>query len=85
MILFTNDNAKTLAYARTLKDDIAIVALNRSERLQTVEVALSVAIKKGMPTVFANALNQKQVAVSQSKLRIQLAPLSAAVLLPVKG
>jgi glycosidase len=82
-ILLANDKAKTIAYARILDGNIAIVALNRSSQPQTLEIRLpdSANTKKAKTKVFIDALNQKRALSVNGKLKIQLAPLSAAVLL----
>lgn len=77
-ILLTDDAAKTLAYSRTLNGETAVVAVNRSDAAQTLEIPLSQTGK------FADALGGKSYAVVQGKLKVQLAPLSSAILLRAK-
>ena len=78
-ILLANDKLKTLAYARTLDGETAIVALNRSASSQTLEMVLPPAVKQAK--AFVDALNQKRVNATNGKLKVQLTPLGAAVLL----
>lgn len=77
-ILLVNDAAKTFAFSRTLNDKVAVVAVNRSESAQNLEIPLSQTGK------FIDALDGKSYAVVQGKLKVQLTPLSSAILLPEK-
>ncbi len=82
-ILRADDKTQTIVYARTLESDAAIVALNRSNAPQTVEIVLpaSAAFKTARKNGFIEALSQK-IIKSEDKVTLQLAPLSAAILLP---
>jgi glycosidase len=82
-ILLASDKAKTIAYARILDGNIAIVALNRSSQPQTLEIPLPRTSKKGSNKGFVDALNQKRAIPMNGKLKIQLPPMNAAILLPV--
>ena len=75
-ILMANDGAKTLAYSRTLNGKMAVIAVNRSESAQSLEIPLSQTAK------FADALNGKTYAVANGSLKVELPPLSSAILLP---
>lgn len=77
-ILLADDKTQTIVYARTLKNEAAIVVLNRSNAPQTVEFALprNAAFAHG----FVEALGPKPIK-SDGKMRLQLAPLSSAILL----
>ncbi len=86
-ILLADDAAKTLAYSRTLGDDLAIVAINRSNQAQTVTIALpqSAALTKTRPRGLTDALSGKVIPIGNAAtLKIELAPLSSAILLPLK-
>lgn len=86
-VLFTNDQAKTMAYARVFHNEIAIVALNRSHKAQTLAIplpqaALLAARKKG----FIDELSGRRLALPvNGVLRLSLPPLRAAVLVPRPG
>ncbi len=78
-ILLADDAKKSLAYSRTLGNDVALVALNRSESPQTLEIAAP------RQTHWVDALGGKKfLASANGKLRMQLAPLSSAILLQAK-
>lgn len=85
-ILLADDKAKTLAYARTLDNDIAIVALNRSDSPQTLTIPLP---QNSMPQAVRKAglrdalSGQRLVLSTAHSLSITLPPLRAAILLPV--
>jgi len=84
-ILLSDDAAKTVAYARTLDNDIALVALNRSDSAQTLDIPLpqNSAMTKARARGFVDALSGKPWKVgSNARLTIQLAPKSSVVLLP---
>lgn len=66
------------AYARILKDDQAIVAINRSDKAQKVTIALPVEITAKR---FRDVLNAKDVSAQNQKLTISLQPMSAAILI----
>ncbi|MBW3636058.1 MAG: alpha-glucosidase C-terminal domain-containing protein [Armatimonadetes bacterium] len=75
-ILLADDAKKTFAYSRTLGQEMAVVAINRSDAPQTVEIAMPRSQR------FVDALSGKAFQVgSDAKLRVQLAPLSPAILL----
>ena len=74
-ILTANDAAKTLAFSRSLNGAVAIIAVNRSQAAQTLEIPIS---QNGR---FSDALNGQNYAVANGELKIELAPLSSAILL----
>jgi len=81
-ILLADDAAKTLAFSRTYKEDIAIVALNRSNQTQTLSIPFSSSAKS-----WRDALGGRAVSVSPNgagALQIELPPLSSAILRPVE-
>jgi glycosidase len=81
-ILMTDDRAQTLAYSRTLGNEIAIVALNRSDKPQTLTVplprtgAMQAARKSGLVDGISGRNVPLEVANS---VRVTLAPQRAAV------
>ena len=78
-ILLTDDAAQTLAYSRTLGQEVAIVALNRSAKPQTLNIPLP----PHTPTHWTDALTDKPLdANSPTSMQVQLAPLSSAILIP---
>lgn len=84
-ILLADDGAKTLAYSRTFGDDVAIVALNRSDKPQTLSIPLpqNAAMAKARLRGFSDALSGQAIPASNSAaLTVKLAPLSSAILLP---
>jgi glycosidase len=86
-ILLSDDATKTIAYSRTLDDEVAIVALNRSDKIQTVTIPLpqNAALLKARRDGFSDALSGKSFPVGNATiLTLQLAPLSSAILLPTE-
>lgn len=79
-ILKTDDNAQTLAYARTLNNETAIIALNRSDRMQTIEITLPKNLVK--PTNLVDGLSGQRMKIENVTVKVTLAPLKAAILLP---
>ena len=77
-ILLADDAHKSLVYSRALDGKIAVIALNRSEAAQSLEVPLAGATK------FVDALSGKTYASANGRLKIVLAPLSSAILLPAR-
>lgn len=77
-VLATDDAANTLAFARVLDNDAAIVALNRSAQACTVEVPLPPALRKQS---WADALSGRRVG-GGATLSVPLEAMSAAILLP---
>jgi glycosidase len=79
--LFADDVQGTLAYARVLDKDFALVALNRSG--ETREVAVPLAGLPARRSMFTDALTGKTLRVSpKGHLLVSLPPKSAAVLIP---
>jgi glycosidase len=84
-MLLANDGAQTLAYSRTLGNDIAIVAVNRSTKPQTLTVPLprTALAQSARKTGLVDALSGRRIALGTAPtMRLTLAPLRAAVLLP---
>ncbi len=87
-ILTTSDTDGTLAFARTLDKDVAIVALNRSREPRTVTVSLAnapVAVQDALRTRgFTDALSGKRIVrkATSDTVTLTLAPLSGAVFVP---
>ena len=81
-ILMTDDGAQTLAYARLLPDDAVVIAINRSEREQTVQIPLAPALVTLAASGWSDALSDRKYAAQNATLTLKLAPLSAAVLRP---
>ncbi len=75
-ILLANDRNKTLAYSRTLGNQTAIVALNRSEKAQIVRFSLPA----GTSTRFTDALSNRPLDEKQDALSVTLAPFSSTIL-----
>ena len=87
-ILLSDDVAKTVAYARTIDDDMALVALNRSDTAQTLDFALpqNSAMTKARARGLVDAMSGKTFKVgSAARLKLQIAPKSAVILLPAKS
>lgn len=86
-ILLADDRAGTLAYSRTLGSEIAIVAINRSDRPQTLRIPLrqNSAVQSARKTGLVDGLSGRRVRVGAAPaLEIALAPLRAAVFLQRK-
>ena len=84
-ILLADDSAQTLAYARTLDDDIAIVAFNRSANARTLQIPLpqNTAMTKLRARGLRDALSGKLFSPNgDATLQIELAPKSSAILIP---
>lgn len=84
--VLADDQRRLVAYGRVAKNDAALVALNRSDREQTVEVQLPPSMRPALTRPCVEALSGKPVQVLPgSRVRLTLAPLSGAVVLPAKG
>ncbi len=84
-ILMTDDGAQTLAYARTLGDDMAIVAVNRSDKAQTMRIPLpaSGALRAARKIGLVDGLSGNRVSLGMARtLVVTLQPLRAAIFLP---
>ncbi len=81
-ILLANDDAKTLAYSRTLGDDVAVVAFNRSDKTQTLVIPLTQSAALSKARGFFDALGGEKFPPGAASLTVKLAPLSSAILLP---
>lgn len=79
-ILRTDNADRTLAYSRTLGNDVAITAINRSDKKRTLTILLPPAIAR---TGFVDGISGTRYAVGAGgALTVELPPLRAAVLLP---
>jgi cyclomaltodextrinase / maltogenic alpha-amylase / neopullulanase len=84
-ILLTDDKAGTLAYSRLLGDQIAIVAVNRSEKAQNLVIPLpeNRGVQAARRTGFVDGLSDRRISLGKARsLRLTLEPMQAAVLLP---
>ena len=79
-ILLTDDEKQSLAYTRTLNDEMAIIAINRSEQTQTLEIAVPENLAK--PMVLVDGLSGQRFTIENAVLKVTLAPLKAVILLP---
>mgnify|MGYP000908087857 CR=1 FL=1 len=90
-ILFTDDAAGTLAYARVLPGaapDAAVLVLNRSDRPRRVRIALPAPLRARAGTgalVEAIAGRKLPVGAGDTHLTLTLAPRTAALLLPARS
>jgi glycosidase len=76
--LKSDNSQKTVAYARTLGNDVAIVVLNRSEQPRTISLTVPAAARgKGL----VDHLSGRRHRVTGSTLSVSLGPLESAVLL----
>jgi len=86
--LLADDEKRVVAFARVLDGTADVIALNRSDFTQNIDLNLSTVagLPKTVATVgFTNALTGSAHAAHQSILHLQLAPRSAAVLIPRLG
>jgi glycosidase len=84
-ILLADDSTQSLAYSRTLNNEVAIIALNRSAKPQTLEVPLprSTAMQATRKSGFVDALSGRRYVLGAAPtLRVTLPSQRAAVLLP---
>jgi glycosidase len=84
-VLLADDRTNVLAYERTLGNDTALVALNRSNSPQTINVPLSTtpAMNAARKSGLVDGLSGRRYSLGTARtLRMTLAPLQAAVLLP---
>jgi glycosidase len=84
-ILMTDDRTRTLAFARTLGSETAIVAVNRSDKPQTLTIPLpdnkatAAALRSGL----VDGLTGKRIPPAKSRtVTVTLPPLKSAVYLP---
>jgi glycosidase len=83
--LLTDNTARTVAFARVLPNDVAVVALNRSDQARTVTVPVSRDLAARAPRGFTDGLSKRAVRVQNNAVRLTLPPLGAAVLLPSRS
>ena len=86
--LVADDNKKVVAFARVLGDQADLIAVNRGNNPQTIDLHLGPVA--GLPTStvsveFTDALTGTHYSPSKSILHLRLAPRSAAVLIPQLG
>jgi glycosidase len=83
LLLAADDRNNTVAYARTLDREAAVVALNRSDKSQTISFTLPTgsAFAEARRSGFIDALSGRRYRPSGDMMSIELEPLSAAVLL----
>ncbi len=82
----TNDQRRIVAYGRAFGGDAALVVINRSDAEQSVEFKLPASLRLLLTSPCVEALSNRPVTVgADSKLRLTLAPLSGAIVLPAKG
>lgn len=81
VVLSTNDSDGTLAYARVLSDDLAVVAANRSSSPRTLRLTLG---QMGSRS-FVDALSGKKFRATKGAVTVNLPAESAAVLVPAGG
>lgn len=85
-ILLADDKSRTVAYSRTLGDQIAIVAVNRSNKAQNLVIPLpqNRAVQAARRTGLMDGLSGRRISLGNARaLRLTLQPLQAAILLPV--
>lgn len=80
--LMADDVRRTLAFGRIEGNDLAVVAINRSDETHTVSIPLSGLGNVKLPSAFEDALNGASVRRTGAQLVVTLPPRSAAVLLP---
>ena len=84
-ILLADDKSRTFAYSRTLGNEMAIIAVNRSDKPQTVRIHLAdnSATRSARKTGMADGLSNLRVSLDTANgFSITLPPRRAAVLLP---
>ncbi|BCM94395.1 neopullulanase [Abditibacteriota bacterium] len=82
-ILLADDKNKTLAYARTTDDDVAIVVINRSDSSQTLDIPLpqGPGMKKIREQGFSDGLSKQGFAIgTATHLKITIPPMESAIL-----
>ena len=86
--LLADDAKQVISFARVLDNRADVIAINRSDREQVVDVHL-----KGVPALSKEAINHdfydafggNLIAPTDSTLHLRLAPRSAAILVPRSG
>ncbi len=86
VVLKTNDDNGTLAYARTLQGDSAVVAINRSAESHSVSFSLSdsILVSAAKKNGFIDIISGRRYPSNRS-LSVPLEPHQAAILLPATG
>ncbi len=85
VVLATNDQDQTLAFARVEGNQAAIVAANRSATNQTISIPLSRLPQKAQTATYRDELGTSSVQRGSGALIVTLAPKSSAVLLAKPG
>lgn len=85
VVLTTDDSAGTMAFARVEKDDVAIVAANRSVTKQHLLIPLSALPLKAQRASYRDELGNAPARRESGSLLVTLAPKSTAVLLAIPG
>lgn len=81
--VYANNAQKTVAFARVLGNEAALVLVNRSEKPQSVAIPLSSSLRKVLAQPFNDALTGRETSPDRDgTIRWTLAPLSAAILVP---
>lgn len=81
--LTVDDKTGTLAFGRILDQDAALIAVNRSPSPQTIQIVLPSQWPNWSKTTLSDSLGSQPVAQPRpGTVRVELAPLSAAVILP---
>jgi len=81
-VLLTDDRQGTLAFARTLDRQGAVVALNRGAAAQSLSFALPAPLRG---KALLDALSGRRYEASDSNLTLMLGPKRAAILVPASG
>jgi glycosidase len=85
-ILMTDDAHQSLAYSRTLGNEVAIIAVNRGRETRTLTIPLPAgsAVRASLRSGLVEGLTGKRLAppTSTRSLTVSLPPLRAAVYLP---
>lgn len=82
IVLKADDAADTLAYARVLGGQAAVVALNRNSTQQTISLPVPTALRG---KELLDVLSGRRIAASSPTLALILGPERAAVLVPASG
>lgn len=80
--LMADDAKNTLAFARVLGSDMAIIAANRSDQTQTISIPTQTLADLRPRVGFEDALGGASVRRNGDQLIVTLTPRSAAVMLP---
>jgi len=84
-ILLADDQARTFAYSRTFDNQLAVIAINRSDKPQTVQIHLpdNSAVQSAHKMGLLDGLSGRQISLDTgNSFSITLPALRAAILLP---